>query len=52
MHFLKNSVLRCVVLVRSDVSEEISASFIRVTRIGKLGTLAISLQCASVVSDG
>jgi hypothetical protein len=27
-----------VVLVRIDVSEELSASFIRVTRIGKLGT--------------
>jgi hypothetical protein len=27
-----------VALVRSDVSEELSASFIRVTRIGELGT--------------
>jgi predicted hotdog family 3-hydroxylacyl-ACP dehydratase len=27
-----------VALVRTDVSEELSASFIRVTRIGKLGT--------------
>jgi hypothetical protein len=27
-----------VALVRIDVSEELSASFIRVTRIGKLGT--------------
>jgi hypothetical protein len=27
-----------VVLVRTDVSEERSASFIRVTRIGELGT--------------
>jgi hypothetical protein len=26
------------VLVRTDVSEELSASFIRVTRIGELGT--------------
>jgi hypothetical protein len=34
-------------LVRTDVSEELSASFIRVTRIGELGTmLAItSNQC-------
>jgi hypothetical protein len=31
-------MLRHVALVRTDVSEEHSASFIRVTRIGKLGT--------------
>jgi hypothetical protein len=31
-------MLRCVALVRTDVSEELSASFIRVTRIGELGT--------------
>jgi hypothetical protein len=30
--------LRSVALVRTDVSEELSASFIRVTRIGELGT--------------
>jgi hypothetical protein len=39
--FLKNAVfgiLRRVALVRTDVSEEHSASFIRVTRIGELGT--------------
>jgi hypothetical protein len=29
---------RRVALVRTDVSEELSASFIRVTRIGDLGT--------------
>jgi hypothetical protein len=35
-------------LVRTDVSEELSASFIRVTRIGELGTaLDISTQRAS-----
>jgi hypothetical protein len=28
-----------VTLVRTDVSEELSASFIRVTRIGELGTM-------------
>jgi hypothetical protein len=33
-----SGTLRRVALVRSDVSEEPSASFIRVTRIGKLGT--------------
>jgi hypothetical protein len=31
-------MLRHVALVRTDVSEELSASFIRVTRIGELGT--------------
>jgi 3-polyprenyl-4-hydroxybenzoate decarboxylase len=31
-------MLRRVALVRTDVSEEVSASFIRVTRIGELGT--------------
>jgi hypothetical protein len=33
-----SGMLRRVVLVRTDVSEELSASFIRVTRIGELGT--------------
>jgi hypothetical protein len=31
-------MLRRLALVRNDVSEELSASIIRVTRIGKLGT--------------
>jgi hypothetical protein len=36
-------MLRLVDLVRTDVSEELSASFIRVTRIGELGkTLAVT----------
>jgi hypothetical protein len=36
-------MLRRVALVRTDVSEELSASIIRVTRIGELGTtLAIT----------
>jgi hypothetical protein len=38
---MKNGVfgmLRCVALVQTDVSEELSASFIRVTGIGELGT--------------
>jgi hypothetical protein len=34
-------MLRCVALVRTDVSQELSASFIRVTRIGKLGTMLV-----------
>jgi hypothetical protein len=47
-------MLRCVALVRTDVSEELSASFIRVTRAGELGTmLAVTnrrlLVTASVV---
>jgi hypothetical protein len=33
-----SGMLRRVTLVRTDVSEEPSASFIRVTRIGELGT--------------
>jgi hypothetical protein len=32
-------MLRRVALERTDVSEELSASFIRVTRIGELGTM-------------
>jgi hypothetical protein len=33
--------------VRTDVSEELSASIIRVTRIGELGTLAVTSTSAS-----
>jgi hypothetical protein len=33
-----SGTLRRVALVRTDFSEELSASFIRVTRIGELGT--------------
>jgi hypothetical protein len=35
-------MLRHVALVRTDVSEELSASFIRVTRIGELEMLAVT----------
>jgi hypothetical protein len=35
-------MLRRVALIRTDVSEELSASIIRVTRIGELGTLAVT----------
>jgi hypothetical protein len=35
-------MLRRVALVRTDVSEELSSSIIRVTRIGELGTLAVT----------
>jgi hypothetical protein len=35
---VSSAMLRRVALVRTDVSEEPSASFIRVTKIGELGT--------------
>jgi hypothetical protein len=44
-------MLRHVALVRTDVSEELSASFIRVTRIGEIGTtLAVTSNriCAAL----
>jgi hypothetical protein len=60
---VSSGMLRRVALLRTDVSEELSASFIRVTGIGELGTtlaltsnlrtlrrLRISSQRASVAS--
>jgi hypothetical protein len=35
---MSSGMLRRVALVRTDVLEELSASFIRVTRIGEVGT--------------
>jgi hypothetical protein len=35
-------MLRRVALVRTDISEKLSASTIRVIRIGELGTLAVT----------
>jgi hypothetical protein len=35
---VSSGILRHVALVRTDVSKQLSASFIRVTRIGELGT--------------
>jgi hypothetical protein len=37
-----SGMLRRVALVRADVSEELSTSIIRVTRIGELGPLAVT----------
>jgi hypothetical protein len=49
-------MLRCVALVRNDVSEEASASIIKMTKIGEIGTtlalLSISSQRVSVASYG
>jgi hypothetical protein len=53
---VSSGLLRRVYLVKTDVSEELSASFIRVTRIRDLGTtLAVtsnrrSLRAVSAVS--
>jgi hypothetical protein len=58
-----SGMLQLVALVRTDVSEKLIASIIRVTSIGELGTtlavssnlhnrLCISSQCASVASYG
>jgi hypothetical protein len=52
---LSSGMLLRVPLVRTDVSEEFSASFIRVTRIDELGALDVTsnrrtLQRASVAS--
>jgi hypothetical protein len=41
-------MLRRVALVRTDVSEELSASIIRVTRIGELGTTLAEVFLRSV----
>jgi hypothetical protein len=50
---VSSGMLRRVALIKTDVSEEPRPSFIRVTRIGELGTTlaaTISSQRASVVS--
>jgi hypothetical protein len=47
---VSSGMLRRVALVRTDVSEELSASFIRVLRIDELGTAlaATSNRCTHV----
>jgi hypothetical protein len=51
---VSSGMLRRVTLVRTDVSEEPSASFIRVTRFGELGTtqlqLATDAHCEEIPS--
>jgi hypothetical protein len=50
---VSSGLLRRVALVRTDVSEEPGASFIRVTKIGELGTTqaaTLSSQRTSVAS--
>jgi hypothetical protein len=42
-------MVRRVALVRTDVSEELSASVIRVTRIGEIGKLAVTSNRRTVV---
>jgi hypothetical protein len=49
-----SGILHLVAFVRTEVSEKLGASFIRVTRIGELGTtlaLGISSQRESVASS-
>jgi hypothetical protein len=51
MKMASSGMLRRVALVITDVSEELSASFIRVTRIGELGTtVALTSNRASVAT--
>jgi hypothetical protein len=45
-----SGMLRRVALVRTDVSDDLSASFIRLKRIGELGTTRRTSQLASVAS--
>jgi hypothetical protein len=49
---VSSGMLRRVALVRTDVSEELSASFISVTKIGELGTaLAVTGNRRSISSQ-
>jgi hypothetical protein len=48
---VSSGLLRRVALVRTDVSEELGASFIRMTKIGELGTtqLATDVRCEEIL---
>jgi hypothetical protein len=48
---VSSGMLRRVALVRTNVSEELSASFIRVTRIGELGTTLAVVTYSVVLSS-
>jgi hypothetical protein len=45
-----SGMLRRVALVRTDVSVKLSSSIIGVTKIGVLGTLAVTSQRASMAN--
>jgi hypothetical protein len=48
-----SEMLHSVAIVRTDVSEELSASFTRVTRIGELGTtLAVTNNGSTLACVG
>jgi hypothetical protein len=40
-----SGILRRVAFVKTDVSEELSASFFRVTRVGEIGTTPAVTSC-------
>jgi hypothetical protein len=44
-----SEMLRRVALVRTDVSEELSTSIVRMTRIGELGTTANVVHSSSIL---
>jgi hypothetical protein len=48
-----SGMLRSVALVRTDVSEGLDASIIKVTRTGELGTLAVTTyaHCKEILSS-
>jgi hypothetical protein len=45
---VSSGLLRRVALVRTDVSEEPGASFIRVTKIGELGSTQAATNCEEI----
>jgi hypothetical protein len=47
-----SGMLHRAALVRTDVSEELSTSFIRVTRIGELGTTLVVTSNRRTLFDG